>query len=924
MRKIIYLVVLVSVALLSGCGKSSGPVGICEHYAAALQAGNLAAAAGFCTGEKAATLHRLNRVLNESIYSGNDEYNFAYGMKHAHENTEFHFGQETIQNDEAKVAVTTKDKNIIKKGFYFLKKTGNGQWKIYDEKIEIPIDGPVTAICSKDLWKYELGDRLVDIVVPANGNIEFAGNKNIKSVKLENGRTTINDKAFGNCLNLKSITIPPSVGLIGFKAFEECGQDLNITLPEGVRTIDSFAFNKWEGWQKLTVPASTAAIKAYAFAECNGLQAVTILNGSVKIGKKAFAYCRLIRSVDMPNGAAEIGDEAFDLCPEIRSVNIPKCGKIGKSAFARTGIVEFKIPEGVTEISDGVFANCSDLKKISWSTGITKIGQGAFQDCKNLQDITIPEGVTEIGDNAFAGCVNLQSITLPDSVKTIGNNALGSSKKVVVSPKNKNFYVDSHGVLIESANKKIIFIPDGLSGHYKIPDGVTAIRQFKNVKLTGITIPGSLKAIPEKVFCGYADLTDVVIEEGVVSIGNSAFKGCGKLKSVKFPSSLKSIGDGAFQGCKNLIVSIPLDIEIGKDAFADTSAVYSLRAKNKKKIESFGLASTTLEITVAANLNTPPQKTGIWERYSWQQGKAYPELAKREIDKIYHRTRVCPMAQEIRYLGSELGRGEYCDSFENCQNIVSVIVPEGVTTVGGFQNCKNLTKLSLPNSLAQIDFVGFSGCEKLEQVALPEKLLVISKGAFMSSGLKSITIPESVLAIGNYAFADCKNLEQVKLPSGLRIIRPGTFKNCTDLTNITIPESVIIIGYYYIEGGAYYGIPGPDGAFAGCKKLESVTVPSSVKIIGFSTFMGCSNLKNVTISEGVEIIASGAFAGCTSLETLTLPKSLKRIDSYAFKDCKKLKKVNFKSTNVKIGDGAFSGCPCDVLVEEEIPGYKSI
>lgn len=61
---------------------------------------------------------------------------------------------------------------------------------------------------------------------------------------------------------------------------------------------------------------------------------------------------------------------------------------------ARTGA--FKVPDGVTELGDGIFA--------------------AFMGSE-LTSITIPEGVTEV--YTFASCRNLTSITLPESVQAV-------------------------------------------------------------------------------------------------------------------------------------------------------------------------------------------------------------------------------------------------------------------------------------------------------------------------------------------------------------------------------------------------------------------------------------------------------------------------------------------------------------------------
>ena len=82
-------------------------------------------------------------------------------------------------------------------------------------------------------------------------------------------------------------------------------------------------------------------------------------------------------------------------------------------------------------------------------------------------------------------------------------------------------------------------------------------------------------------------------------------------------------------------------------------------------------------------------------------------------------------------------------SFECNEKLTSVVIPGSVTTldqgVFGFNNCKNLTSVTMLDGITSIGSYAFSNCKRLT----------------------SATIPNSVTEIGEYAFAWCDSLTDV-------------------------------------------------------------------------------------------------------------------------------------------------------------------
>ncbi len=129
--------------------------------------------------------------------------------------------------------------------------------------------------------------------------------------------------------------------------------------------------------------------------------------------------------VVIPEGITEIGDWAFSNCTGLTSVTIPEgVTEIGGSVFyGCTSLSSVTIPEGVTEIRSWSFFGCTDLTSVIIPEGVTKIGGCAFGGCTNLQSVMIPESVMEIGEVAFQGCKNLKSVTILGRFEKIDKSA---------------------------------------------------------------------------------------------------------------------------------------------------------------------------------------------------------------------------------------------------------------------------------------------------------------------------------------------------------------------------------------------------------------------------------------------------------------------------------------------------------------------
>ncbi|MCI9505144.1 MAG: leucine-rich repeat protein [Oscillospiraceae bacterium] len=254
--------------------------------------------------------------------------------------------------------------------------------------------------------------------------------KEIQSVVIENGITSIGDYAFWQGTNLTSVSIPDSVTSIGNAAFSACSSLTSVPIPNSVTSIGNAAFADCASLTSVNIPDSVTSIGVAAFSGC-GLTSVTIPNSITTIDSQTFRECRSLRSVTIPDSVTTIGNQAFMLC-SLTSVSIPNSvTTIGNAAFSGCGyLTSVNIPDGVTSIDAYTFQSCGQLTSVTIPDSVTSIGSSAFTDCYNLPSVTIPSSVTSIGNNTFDGCSRLTNVNIPDNVTSIGKFAFNGCKRL--------------------------------------------------------------------------------------------------------------------------------------------------------------------------------------------------------------------------------------------------------------------------------------------------------------------------------------------------------------------------------------------------------------------------------------------------------------------------------------------------------------
>lgn len=200
-----------------------------------------------------------------------------------------------------------------------------------------------------------------------------------------------------------------------------------------------------------------------------------------------------------------------------------------------------------------------------------------------------------------------------------------------------------------------------------------------------------------------------------------------------------------------------------------------------------------------------------------------------------------------------------------------------------FYGCEQITSVIVPNGVTSIGLLAFDRCKTLSNVTLPSTLVTIEREAFGSTALTSLALPASLVNCEE-AFSGAKQLATITVASGNAVL--------------SVQNGIL----YKTDGGEKTLIHYPSP-----KTATSFTVPSGVTAIGKRAFSGQTYLKSVSLKDGVKTIDEYAFFWCTALTKCKLPASLTTIKEYAFYHSA-LQSIHIPEHVTFIGKNAFRLC----------------
>lgn len=692
-------------------------------------------------------------------------------------------------------------------------------------------DGIYYTITSAALKTVGVSNNSNDFSIN-NHNYYYSGSVVIPETVKYNGTTysvtSIEWRAFYNCIDLNSVVFPEALKKIGVEAFYNCENLNGVKFPSELRFIGGSAFGNCIRIDEINLPSRLDSIGVRAFYGCTGINEFTFPIGIKFIGDYAFGLCSNLKEITFPDGMKleqKERAEPFWGCSLINTINFPK-----------TGVDEFfqSLPRGFFRMMFYDSNIRTDLRNMVIPEGVTRIPKSLFEYNCNLETLTLPSTLTVIEDSAFMQCFRLKNIIGGENVEKLGSCS------------------------------------------------------FAMTKLGGYPFTGKVKKIPEGCFArneekGKEKPVDIILPEGLEEIEGSAFSatfGGGTYGDLDFidsihvnihlPNSIQKIGLDVFNECIIHNVSVP---DRFKDDVDFMSSLYM--GTNMKHHFKYVFPEGTTEVPdYFSRPYGKPDRTGVVEVVIPEGVVRIGKWAFEGCTEL----KTLKLPSTIR----EIDDG----AFYGCTGLTTLELPSAIRRIGYSAFAESgIQTIEIPEGVTKLEYCTFAE-SALQSIKLPSTLTTIEEGAFTEcNSLKSIEIPSSVTKMGQKVFCNCKSLESVVFNEGLKELPVKTFYNCDKLDRCKLPDGLEVIGDY-----CFQNCTALNRSYSWYREGEEFYVPSSVRSIGWRAFENCDNINiGRCLTPNIEELEFSTFerknAFSSNSSPVTIPKNLRRISNEVFRGC---------------------------------------
>jgi len=451
------------------------------------------------------------------------------------------------------------------------------------------------------------------------------------------------------------------------------GEVKSVKIEEGVTTIGDYAFYQCNNLASISLPQSLISIGSYACYECNSLPSFFVPKSVQKVGDWAFASCASLTHFSIEDGARINFGGLND--PYIASYKV----------FDNTNLENLYLGGDITvddnsnmyswgEGSRSPFSNISTLKTVEMSENVTTLGSGIFAESP-ITSLVIGKNVTSIGEYAINKCNIGQSLLIPSNVETVGVG-IGAVSSLIFEDGEKNLLFTtcdrySGGALLEG-------LPDSIYIGRKI---VTSKNEYEQVPLLNETIR-SIGINADMSF----DVLDPDPEEGSdlviynhgikatnlyfydkANIGDHYFEN----SPVKHAYNVPNTGKFAFS-----------DSKLSSVTLSDKTQIIGGYAFSCCPINSISIPSSVIRIEYSAFQQAEDDYLE-WVDFASLESLCNIEFESETANPSNFAKNIYIAGQEVTEISLPVGSENVNDySFQNFKSLTTVEIPESVTSIG--------------------------------------------------------------------------------------------------------------------------------------------------------------------------------------------------------------------------------------------------
>ena len=482
---------------------------------------------------------------------------------------------------------------------------------------------------------------------------EFENCTNLQNVWMNNVIDDIGDYAFKGCTALRHFEVAPTVTQLGAYSFSGCSKLTDINL-SNVVTIKNNSFENCTSLPQISIPQSTTSIQDKTFQGCTSLNRLFIEDRteSLSLGKNA--------SSANYKGISGAGKPLFADCPLDTlyiggPINYEKTLAAGYSPFFyNESLRSVYITNKEKNVYKYEFYNCLGLERIKLGNGVRKIEEYGFQGCTNLSYFEFASTLQSIGDEAFSDCSNItRIISHAPMPPTVGEQGLQDINKF-----NCN-----------------LFVPEGsLEDYQEAEQWRDFWKIYELVTLTGITL--SQNNLLFNSTGENATLTVAFIPYGAFGV------------DVTWASSNPAVATVSNTG---VVTAVANGTAVITATTADGTNLTATCNVTVNIIPPIDFADANVKAICVANWDT---------NHNGELSKA-EAASVTDLGEVFSGNTTITSFNELQYFTGLTSIHD--NAFKGCTNLTSIILPNGLTTIGGcaFRSTA-ITSLTIPASVTYI------------------------------------------------------------------------------------------------------------------------------------------------------------------------------------------------------------------------------